>query len=69
MIREIVIALILTPLLVVAWAAVQQAWSRAFRGPLEADDALEGRGGCGACGTVGGRCTETTIDTQPGDHS
>jgi hypothetical protein len=66
--HEFLMALVLTPLLLVTWVAVQRSWSRAFNRSLDAEDALECRGGCGACGP--GACrgrTGTKTETQSGD--
>jgi hypothetical protein len=48
-IAEILLALLLPPLLLVAWVGVQAAWRRQFgiRG-----DALAARGDCGQCGCI-----------------
>lgn len=65
---ELLLAMILTPLMVVVWVVVQRAWSRAFNTLVDTEDALECRGGCGVCGPGG--ChnrSATNPDTQPGD--
>lgn len=49
-----VLAMLLTPLLLLGWAAVQRLWRAQFEIPDDKSDrygdVLAGRGGCGACG-------------------
>ena len=47
---EVVLALLLPPLLLLAWVAVQSAWRRQLGFPDDDRDVLAARGDCGQCG-------------------
>ena len=60
MMTEILLALLLPPLMLVGWAAVQIAWRRVMRVDGDEDDVLALRGGgCGTCACTG-RCERKT---------
>jgi hypothetical protein len=49
-VKSYLLAVVLLPLLLLSWVAVQSAWLRLFY-PNDADnDALAGRSDCGQCG-------------------
>lgn len=50
--KEILIAIVLTPLLLFGWVAVQLLWRRSFGGPGHEPDGLAARGGVGSCGAM-----------------
>lgn len=50
MLLEVLLALLLPPILLLAWVAVQNAWRRQFRSPGGDVDVLAGRVECGRCG-------------------
>ena len=66
---QILIAVLLTPLLLVGWVIVQAAWRRSFELTPD-DDALAARGGCSSCS---GRCSnackpDRDLDQQKTDR-
>jgi len=50
MLMEILLAVLLPPLLLVGWVAVQNAWGRHLPTAGDDGDVLAGRNDCGACG-------------------
>lgn len=51
--RDYLLAIVIPPLLLLAWVLVQNAWRRTFNAPGDDADVLAGRGGCGNCGCTG----------------
>ena len=49
---EVLLALLLPPLLLIAWVGVQAAWRRQFGMTGKDGDALAARGDCGQCGCI-----------------
>lgn len=50
MLADFVLALLLPPILLLGWVAVQNAWRKQFRTPDDEADVLAVRGDCGRCG-------------------
>lgn len=50
MIKSVLLAVVLVPLLLLGWVLVQNAWRRRFRAQDKAGDVLAGRSDCGKCG-------------------
>lgn len=48
--KSYLLALLLPPLLLLAWVAVQSAWRRQFSATDADGDVLAGRSDCGQCG-------------------
>jgi len=53
MLTEYLIALLLPPILLLGWVAVQNSWRKQFRLSDDESDALAARGDCGRCGCAG----------------
>lgn len=49
MLMDFMLALLLPPVLLLGWVAVQNAWRKQFR-PTDDADVLAARGDCGRCG-------------------
>lgn len=50
MLSDYLLALLLPPILLIAWVAVQSAWRKQFQSPDDDADVLAARGECGRCG-------------------
>ena len=64
MLREILLAVLLPPLLLLGWLAVQGAWRNTFLADGDGDDdVLAARGGCGQCSCTG-TCQREAIEND-----
>ncbi len=63
MLNQYLLALILPPLLLIGWFAVQQWWRSVFSTPDTNGDVLAGRGDCGKCGCAK-PCERATNDPR-----
>jgi len=50
MLSSFILAVLLPPLLMIAWVAVQKLWGREFGSSADDADVLAGRIECGRCG-------------------
>ena len=61
--REVLLAVLLPPLLLLGWLAVQGAWRKTFIPDSHDDDVLAARGSCGQCSCVGA-CQREAIEND-----
>lgn len=50
MLTDFLLAILLPPIMLLAWVAVQNAWRKQFHAAGEDADVLATRGDCGRCG-------------------